>query len=168
MVAAFLGDGVTCSFRKTVARILREHIEVTEITQSKILRSTEDKQLTAIFMREPELIELCGCAVILNRLSSNAKIRSERYLICNSAAEGDLKLAKKSSGEVITCGMSLRDSVTFSSFTYENCVINIQRSLRRFDGRRVEPFEFPCSCKPDDDRYGLLCANLLLILLGKI
>ncbi len=168
MVAAFLGDGVTCSFRKTVERILRDHIDITEITQSSILSSSQSGQLTAVFMREPEHLQLCGCAVILNRLNSRVKIGSERYFICNSATEGDLKLAKKSCGEVITCGMSLRDSVTFSSFTYESCVINVQRSLRRFDGSKVEPFEFPCRRKPDDDCYGLLCANLLLILLGKI
>ena len=168
MVAAFLGDGLTHSFKKTVTRILREYIDITEITQNRIIRSSQNEQFTVVFIREPELIQLCGGAIILNRLTSDIEINSERYFICNSADESDLSFAKKSSSEVITCGMSLRDSVTFSSFTDENCVISIQRSLNRFDGSKAEPFEFPFKFESDDDRYGILCANLLLILLGKI
>ncbi len=168
MVAVFLGAGAGGSFRKTVARILREQAEVIEVSRNRIVGRARSGQVTAIFQRELSLLHLLGSAVFLNRCSSGTKISAERYLICNSANHTDLELAKKSGGEVITCGMSLRDSVTFSSFTDERCVISVQRTLKRFDGRRVEPFEFPCRCLPDDDRYGILCANLLLILLGKI
>ena len=94
------------------------------------------------------------------------RFAGERLCVCNSAQETDVALARKSGGEVITCGMSLRDSITFSSCAESRCVIGVQRSINRLDGSRAEPFELPADCTPQDDRYGILCAYLLLILAG--
>ncbi len=166
MLAIFAGQEARGNFRKTVLRILREHLDVLEISKGRVLSKSADNAILVVFERQPHLLHSPKSAVFLNQCRSNAKISAERYLICNSANYDDLELARKSGGEVITCGMSLRDSVTFSSFTEDRCVISVQRRLTRFDGSKAEPFELPVCCLKDDHRYGILCANLLLILLG--
>ncbi len=167
MTAVFVGKGVNCAFRQTVLKILRAKIDVLEISDLKIANSSPQNTLTAIFKSDIASISVSGAAVFLNKNEKTA-ISGERYLIFDSSNPCDIKAAKNSGGEVITCGLSLRDSVTFSSLTDENCVISIQRSITRFDSGKTEPREIPCKIETCDDKYAVLCANLLLILLGEI
>lgn len=163
--AAFIGRGVDRDFRKTVCKILRKQVGVSEFSAGRAVgRCNSD--LFVFFERCPAVIRLCGAVVFLNRCSGREQIAGERLCVCNSAQETDVALARKSGGDVITCGMSLRDSITFSSCAESRCVIGVQRSINRLDGSRAEPFELPADCTPQDDRYGILCAYLLLILAG--
>lgn len=167
MLAIFAGRGADCAFRETVCKRLKEKTNITEISNGGIIsEGVHPTELTAIFEKNPLHLQANGAVLILNRCSTVRRVSGERFCICNSANSEDVEIARRSGGEVITCGMSLRDSVTFSSFTDEQCVISIQRRLTRFDGSCVEPFELPLYCSAQEDRYGILCANLLLILGG--
>ena len=165
MTAVFVGKGVNCAFSKTVLKILKSKIEVFEISDTRIEKQTSQKAITVIFSNSPKLVNVNDAAVFLNQ-NTSAEISGEKYLIFDSSNQCDIKAAKNSGGEVITCGLSLRDSVTFSSMTEENCVISIQRSITGFDGKKTEPREIPCKIEACDDKYAVLCANLLLVLLG--
>lgn len=165
MIAVFVGKGVNCAFRQTVLRILKEKIDVFEVSDIQIENSSEKNALTVIFKSEVSSVNVSGAVVFLNK-NKTAKISGERYLIFDSSNPCDIECAKISSGEVVTCGLCSRDSVTFSSLTEENCVMSIQRSISRFDGGKIEPCEIPCRIETSDDKYAVLCANLLLILLG--
>lgn len=167
MTAIFVGKGINCAFRKTVLKILKEKTELFEISDTRIEKSAHKNAITLIFANSPKLVNVKEAAVFLNQ-NTSAEISNERYLVFDSSNQSDIRAAKTSSGEVITCGLSHRDSVTFSSFTEEDCVINIQRSVTGFDGKKIEPCEVPCKISTADDKYAVLCANLLLILLGII
>lgn len=167
MNAVFVGKGVNRAFRKTILKILKTRIEVFEISDTQIENLSPQSNLTLIFSNCPKSVNVKDAAVFLNQ-NMSGEILSERYLIFNSSNQSDIEGAKKSGGEVITCGLSLRDSVTFSSITENNCVISIQRSITRFDGKKTEPREIPCKISDSDDKYAVLCANLLLVLLGYI
>ena len=145
--------------------ILEEKTDVFEISDLKIEKSSPHNRITTIFKSDISSINVSGAAIFLNQ-NICADISGERYLILDSSNSADIETAKNSSGEVITCGLSLRDSVTFSSCTEENCVINIQRSITGFDGKKIEPCEIPCRINSADDKYAVLCANLLLVLLN--
>ena len=165
MIAVFIGKGVTSAFRQTVLKILGEKISVFEISCEQIKKPETKPAITLIFKSDVNSISLPNSAVFLNQ-NKTASISGERYLILNSSNPADIACAKNSGGEVITLGLSLRDSVTFSSLTHENCVISIQRSITRFDGEKIEPCEIPCKISANDDKYAVLCANLLLLLSG--
>lgn len=167
MTAVFVGKGVNGAFRQTVLKILKEKTEVFEISDAQIEKTSPQNSLIVIFKSEPCSINVSGAAIFLNKNEKTA-ISGERYLIFDSSNPSDIETAKNSGGEVITCGLSLRDSVTFSSLTEENCVISIQRSITRFDGKKTEPCEIPCKITSADDKYAVLCANLLIVLLGYI
>lgn len=54
---------------------------------------------------------------------------------------------------VVSCGLSRRDSLTFSSMDEGRAVVCVQRMLTRLDGGQVEPQELPvrrCAGPPED------------------
>ena len=168
MLAIFAGRGADAAFRQTILNTLKTKAKLSEISDDQIYCEGGDSELTAVFEKNPAKIYAPDAAVVLCRASNLEDFRGQRYCILNSANSDDIETAKRSGGEVISCGLSLRDTVTFSSFTDDRCVISIQRPITRFDGRTVEPFELPLSVNEGDDRYAILSANLLLILGGYI
>lgn len=169
MLAVFVGDDVDENFRKTVCNLLRKHIKTLEISGEKIMFSGFDAhKLVCVFSKNLKEIEADGSIVFLNNCADSIQINGERCCVLDGLNQNDLVLAQKSSGEVITCGRCTRDTLTFSSCTEENCVISLQRRLRRLDESLAEPFELPFECQKNDDRYAILCASLILILLGII
>ncbi len=168
MLAIFAGRGADAAFRQTILNTLKNKTKLSEISSDQIFCENGPNELTTIFEKNPAKIYAPDAAVVLCRASNLEDFSGQRYCILNSANLGDIETAKRSGGEVISCGLSLRDTVTFSSFTDDKCVISIQRPLTRFDGSSVEPFELPLMVNEGDDRYGILCANLLLILGGYI
>ena len=168
MLAIFAGRGADLAFRQTILNTLKNKTKLSEISCDHIYCENEFKELTAVFEKNPSKIYAPNAAVILCRALNLEDFSGQRYCIINSANTDDIETAKRCGGEIISCGLSLRDTVTFSSFTDDRCVISIQRPITRFDGSSVEPFEMPLSVNDGDDRYGILCANLLLILVGYI
>ncbi|MFT3952379.1 MAG: hypothetical protein QM689_10630 [Oscillospiraceae bacterium] len=74
---------------------------------------------------------------------------------------------------VLTCGMSQKDTVTYSSFTGDKLVVSLQRRLKTPHGVTVEPFEMPIALDSREDiipalvffaicaEYGTIDKNLL-------
>lgn len=169
MIAVFVGDDVDENFRNTVCNLLKRHIKVLEISNEKIVFDGFDTHnLTCMFSKNLKHIEVNNCIVFLNNCVVPIQISGERCCVLDGLNKSDLKLAQQSGGEVITCGRCIRDTLTFSSCTEENCVISLQRRLRRLDDSFAEPFEQPFECQKNDDRYAILCAGLILILYGII
>ncbi|MDD2956137.1 MAG: hypothetical protein PHD67_07465 [Oscillospiraceae bacterium] len=69
--------------------------------------------------------------------------------------------------KAVTCGMSVRDTLTFSSLGADSAVLCLQRSLPMLSGAVQEPFELPLKLSPGYDAYSLLCLSGILILSGK-
>lgn len=169
MLAAFVGSDVSENFKETVCRLLRKHVEVLCISNSEIhFNGFNKSELICTFIGNLKEVVANDATIFLNNCLHPIHISNERYCVLDSLNQKDLMLAQKSCGEVITCGLSMRDTLTFSSCTEEKCVISLQRQIRRFDNSIAEPFELPVSCENNDDRYAILCAYLLLILLGFI
>jgi hypothetical protein len=65
---------------------------------------------------------------------------------------------------VVSCGLSARDSLTFSSMGEGEAVACVQRILYRPDGETVEPQELPLPCpgNPAEDLLAVVGLTLLL------
>ena len=167
MLAIFAGRGVDNAFKTTVCKRLLEKTEITEISSGAIKSGGVFKSaLTTVFDKCPVHLNANGSILILNKSDSLLSHSGERFCIFDSANAQDAQTAKKSGGEVISCGMSLRDSVTFSSVEENRCVISLQRSITRLDGSKADPFEMPVYYDMREDRFGILSSTLLLILMG--
>lgn len=75
----------------------------------------------------PEAVCACGTVLLPSEWTGLAsrQIRAER---------------------VVSCGLSARDSLTFSSMGDRDGVVCVQRALLRPDGGQVEPQELPLNC----------------------
>ncbi len=95
--------------------------------------------------RTPQAVCACGTALLPSGWSGLAvrQIRAER---------------------VVSCGLSPRDSLTFSSLDGGRTVVCVQRALSRPDGGTVEPQELPAG-RPDGPPEDLLAAVGLGLLL---
>ena len=68
--------------------------------------------------------------------------------------------------QVVSCGFSPRDSLTFSSLEEDRAVLCVQRALARPDGGRVEPREVPLERTGGQPPEELLLLGGLRLLLG--
>ena len=112
------------NFKKILTRffeILNIHVEIAEFNTNKsdicILRNIEDLP--------------------------NFFIPNSKYIIVNSDDPELLKKIKNSDGKIISCGLSNRATVTFSSIFEKNGVVCFQRSFYNLLSVKITPFELP-------------------------
>ncbi|MBC8570096.1 hypothetical protein [Zongyangia hominis] len=87
------------------------------------------------------------------------------YAVVDSDDEDAASLVQKLGLMVITCGLSSKDTFTYSSFTSDSSVVCLQRSIP-FCGRQIEPFELPTDMGNPFDRYLTLVVCCILALSG--
>ena len=167
MLVIITGRGADTAFKNTICKKLNEKIKYSQISYDEIIIEPKPCDFTVVFEKNLSKIKASYAAVILNHATSFDDFFCNCCIV-NSANPKDAEIAKKCNGQVITCGMSLRDTVTFSSFTDEGCVLSIQRPITRFDGKTVEPFELPLTANCLEDRFAIMCSALILILGGYI
>ena len=110
----------------------------------------------------------CPHAIVIfekDRDRAAGRVISDRHIAivsgdCGKAVESLMS----SNTTAITCGMSLRDTLTFSSIHDSGAVVSLQRAILTVFGHAVEPFEFPIRWESREDPYLALsiCAVLLL------
>ena len=66
--------------------------------------------------------------------------------------------------QIITCGLSGGDTVTFSSCGEEQTVVSLQSPMTTVSGRSVLPQEFPIPCSAGTGRFDLLTCSALMLL----
>lgn len=74
--------------------------------------------------------------------SKNISISDESICICLSKDNTALTFLCNKNVNVITCGYSATDTVTFSSLNSINSLISLQRQIKKLTEETVEPFEF--------------------------
>lgn len=99
----------------------------------------------------------------------NAKPNAQTGVaIVDSQDTQTLLLLKNSSLEVITCGFSSKDTLSFSSLEEKRCVISLQRALRTMQNTIVEPFELPMENPLQLSPFVFLSSCLIYILANKV
>ncbi len=77
-------------------------------------------------------------------MRSQEKVNTKaNYLIINADDKALINSISNTVGKVITCGLSSRSTVTFSSVLESEGVMCVQRSIVRLDGKKIPPFELP-------------------------
>lgn len=95
------------------------------------------------------------------------KVRGENFpAIFSSDNSGAIATLSGKSGAAISCGMSLRDTLSTSSLDDEKRMVSLQRAIRTVDGELIEPRDFYISGK--GELYSRLASSAVLLLLGVI
>lgn len=75
-------------------------------------------------------------------------------------------LLKAQGIHTVTCGLSQRDTVTFSSLTETSAVVSLQREIQSIDGEDILPREVPLAFSRPKPDYPMLAAMSVLLLSG--
>lgn len=88
--------------------------------------------------------------------------------IVNSEDKKALRFLSKTSSVAVTCGLSSKDTFTFSSKDDETAVVSLMRSVKSVYENTAEPMEIPISFPQNTDEYTILSLVATLILTEKI
>lgn len=83
----------------------------------------------------------------------------------NTAA---VEMLKAQNIRTVTCGMSQKDTVTFSSLTEGSAVVSLQREIESRAGEAILPREIPVTFTQPKGEYPLLAAAAVLLLSGTV
>lgn len=87
--------------------------------------------------------------------------------VADSANAEAVELLRKTGVCAVICGMSQKDSVTFSSLDAESAVVSVQRELRTLRGGTVEPGEISVAFTAEPPSGYPLLAAVTVLLLGE-
>ena len=109
-----------------------------------------------------------GVAVLCPGVTTRrgSRIPSGFCAVVDPGSEGAIRLLLKNGVETVTCGLSPKDTITFSSIGQEHAVVALQRGLRTLDGSIAEPAELPIRFEARHTGFGLLASVAVLLLLG--
>lgn len=136
--------------------------------------SFSEKPAEVFFHYVHELKRLEGGQSILF-LQKRADLKRTTYLsektivVIDSENRKQLEQIRRFPVNVITFGLSPKDTLTFSSRKERSAVVSLQRCVTALDGTVLEPMEIPCTLKGElSDRLilGLTAILLLLRVIG--
>jgi hypothetical protein len=86
--------------------------------------------------------------------------------IVESDNEKAIELLKRNSLQAITCGLSQKDTLTFSSLDSEKAAISLQREIHSLKGDTILPHEMTLKLDSSYGNYSILAAVAVLLLSG--
>ena len=89
-------------------------------------------------------------------------------MIVSSEEEGQLRELSRLGARAVTCGLSGKDTVTFSSREEGRAVISLMREVTGPAGIRVEPMDLPVNIPKGVGDYPILACGAALMLLGGV
>ncbi|CDZ23677.1 hypothetical protein CCDG5_0546 [[Clostridium] cellulosi] len=75
-------------------------------------------------------------------------------------------LLSSQGNQTITCGLSQKDTITFSSLENDRAVVSLQRGLVALDGSEILPVEIPVTFNTTHSEYAILASTAVLLLSG--
>lgn len=84
--------------------------------------------------------------------------------VVESDNDKGIEILMKNGLQTITCGLSQRDTLTFSSMDTDRAVISLQREILSLFGENILPRELPITIKSSFSQYQILVAAAILLL----
>lgn len=119
----------------------------------------------------PQTAELQKGIVILKE---NADVRqfvansSDLTILARSSCKKQLELLAQKKLNTLVCGLSSKDTVTFSSVSDTEAVVSLQRTTADIFGNLIEPMEIAVKSERKYDSISILMFTTTLLLLGGV
>lgn len=125
-------------------RNLKHHYRVHTVGENQI--RTEGAGRDLLFLSPSRLTRINGGPSILvvrpgTDLTGLSRISGNVIALADSSCPEQLAKLAEQKVRTVVCGMSSKDTVTFSSFSEGSAAVSLQRTVESPDGRRVEPME---------------------------
>lgn len=106
----------------------------------------------------------CGIALFCKQASRGIEIPPSFFAVVDSDSVGAVSLLRGKGIETVTCGLSQKDTFTFSSLENDHAVVSLQRSIKALDGSDIVPVEVPVAFSASHSEYPVLAAVAVLLL----
>lgn len=121
----------------------------------------DDGQLRSVQMEHCVLIFKTNCSGL-----SGITLPKTHAAVLAPENDPAASLLKEHHIPIVTCGLSQKNTVTFSSRTPATAVVSLQRELHAVDGSLIEPRELPVTLAAPRDDYPLLATVAAMWLAG--
>ena len=151
-------------------RAMEDFFTVSIISDRQIQLFSSSELLIVQSTKSDIYVECNGVLVILDQCDANIEKFSGFAVIVDNIKKSPLIASVNEKAQYITCGMSGRDTINFSSIDEREVSVSLMRDIKDINGNIIEPFEVSISSKSDISNYSnfsLLCLVALLSLLGK-
>lgn len=92
------------------------------------------------------------------RLPENFFLSKEVTAIVSSESTSQLEVLSRTPAQVLACGLSSKDTVTFSSRKETRATVSLLREVRGWNGEIVEPMDIPLDIPEKCSDYPVLAA----------
>lgn len=99
-------------------------------------------------------------------MPENLFLSKETTAIVCSESTSQLEVLSQTPAQVLVCGLSSKDTVTFSSRKDTRATVSLLREIRGWDGRIVEPMDIPLDVPSNCGDYLVLAAVASAIYFG--
>lgn len=127
--------------------------------------SSDQEEL--FFLYRKNITFLQGKQILLLLKKANLRklqtLSEETIVIIDSANQRQLEEIAKFHVNVITVGLSPKDTITFSSKDEDSFVISLQREITSLFDKSIEPLEIPCNGFPVENTFLLQAAAIFLL-----
>lgn len=103
----------------------------------------------------------CGFVAVIAAKSAVLEISSALGVIVDETFSGKLPRGI----QLITCGISPKNTVSITSRTAEKLTLSLNRSIRTLTGKLCEPLEQPVSVPENAEEYDIMAAFAAKLLL---
>lgn len=165
----FIGHDKDLFFKKNLLSLFNENFSLMQISARKIAKSgwldfssedlNDNYAFTFIDCECVNTIRLDRCVLVFSENTDTVpeEIAGKHIVgIVPSRNNSVIEQLIQRRIPVITCGLSQKDTVTYSSRTDDELVVSLQRSVKRSDHVTIEPFEMPFALTPESDVYAIL------------
>lgn len=168
------GSGRDTAITNSLVRAFRAvHASVLHIT-SKTLSLMPTNAPHADFL----LLDNCGIQDLqvkngvtvfrqeLSGFTEESAIPHDFVAVADPLNEQAVSILRNRNIRTVTCGLSQKDTVTFSSLDSDRAVISLQREIFSLTGENVGPREIPVTLTSPQAEYPLLASMAVLLLSG--
>lgn len=171
MNIVIFGDKKDNQISKILIKNLSENYKINSISDGKLISlGNGETEVNLIETSKLNEIRLDNSVLILKnsvKLNMVKFIGRTTKVIISAGNERGITKLNNHLANVITCGYSAKDYITFSSRDDAGGMISLQRSIKQ-NGKIIEPFEIPFEKNGIESDYAVLSACLAMIMLGHI
>ncbi len=142
-------------------------LHISRETVSLIPLKTKNPEFLVIDNPSIENIHTHGGIVLFGKhapIRHHIDIPSAYFAVVDSENKNAANMLRVDGIQTVTCGLSQKDTVTFSSLDNDRAVVSLQRGLKALDGSDIDPVEVPVAFSPSHSEYPVLAAVAVLLL----
>ena len=161
-----LGEKNDTAFRRLVLDGLSRTYKIFYAFDGNFIEAGMGFELLFVEIDDPTEIVCSDCIILLKAEAALpcSVFPENAIVIANSQNIRQMELLKKHKGNVITCGLCKKDTLSCTSNTEESLVISLNRSIIALSGRKIEPLEIPLQQGDEDIYYDIAFVALRAVL----